>query len=505
MDRRDFIRANLALAATSLAAPARAVAGAGRLEVRVNAASRTGALPHVWEECAGSDRAVITLREAWRKDLDRWRNECGLKRVRFHGILNDEMGVYAPSILTRGKAAVNLQNVFQVYDGLQQRGVAPFIELSFMPKALASGTATFAGYNGNITPPRSTEEWGSFIAAFARALIDRYGIAKVRTWPFEVWNEPNLRFFWTGDQAQYFAMYKAAAVALKQIDPGLTVGGPATSGTAWIGDFARYCTENNAPVDFISTHSYAGDRQAEVFGPDIHFPQNDVIPEAMGRVRSTIDATGLAGKPLWLSEWSSDSPAMIAHVISHCLGKVQAMSQWTLTGVYEELGVPDYVLKEGDMGWGMLVQGIARPAFNTYKLLHALGDERLEAQGPVLATRRHDGTLALLVWNLADVPQAAGIPGATSTRTVNGERKTLTLRLDGVPPGRRARVRYVDQERGSPMPAWRRMGSPQYPSQAQLQALRAAADVAPATPLRIGADRTLTLDLPPEGVALIEV
>jgi xylan 1,4-beta-xylosidase len=425
--------------------------------------------------------------------------------VRFHGIFNDEMGVFAPSILTGGKTEINFQNVFQVYDGILARGVSPFIELSFMPKGVASGTRTFFGYNGNITPPKSNEDWAAFITQFAKGLIARYSIEAVRNWPFEVWNEPNLAFFWSGNQQQYFDMYKATAVALKQIDPRLQVGGPATSAASWVGEFASFCATNNAPVDFFSTHSYAGDKQESVFGPGVSMPQNDVIPAAMAKARRLIDASPFAGKPLWLGEWGSDSPAMIAHVVANCLPYVQGMSHWTMSGVYEELGAPNYVLKEGDMGWGQLVQGIARPGFNTYKLLHGLGDRRLEATGPVLASRRADGRMVILVWNLAEVPQAAGIPGATSNRTVRGSTKEIKLRIAGGREGQTARVQFVDQVRGSPMPAWRDMGSPQYPSSSQMEALRRASEIPKASTLRLGQGGSLSVVLPPEGVALIEI
>jgi xylan 1,4-beta-xylosidase len=465
----------------------------------------SGALAHVWEESAGSDRAAITLRESWRQDLDRWRNEAGLKRVRFHGIFNDELGVYAPSILNRGKqAAPNFQNVDRVYDGLQARGVAPLVELSFMPKTLASADRAFGFYAGNISPPTSVDAWVTFIKSFAAHLVDRYGLSVVRDWPFEVWNEPNLPFFWSGNRQQYFDLYKATSVAIKSVDSSLKVGGPSTSSAQWITEFATYCTENNAPVDFVSTHVYAGDEQKKLFGDDRGLPQADVIPAGVSQARQQLDATGLRGKPLWLTEWFSDSPAMIAHIISGCLPHCAGMSHWTLSQTYEELGVADYLLKEGSMGFGALVQGIALPIFNTYKLLHALGTERLSAQGPVLATRR-DKTVAALVWNLADVLQPGGIPGASPTRSVKGEAKRLDVEFIGARAGQKARVSYVDQERGSPMPAWRQMGSPQYIKPEQIQALRQRAEIPPPSTLRLDASRKLTLDLPPEGVALVEL
>lgn len=511
MDRRDFLASGLAAgAATALSSPLRAAAANATVPVSVDTRAITGALAHVWEECAGSDRAAISLRETWRRDLDRWVGEVGLKRVRFHGILNDELGVDTPTWLNAGKASPNFRDVFEVYDGLIARGVAPFVELSFMPKALASGTRTFGFYNGNVTPPASLEAWGQFIQTFVRALADRYGIAQVRQWPFEVWNEPNLPVFWAGTQADYFALYKATATAIKSVDPAIQVGGPATSSVQWISEFLDFCATNNAPVDFVATHCYAGDRQEAIFGPGPKRAQNDVIPEAIALVRRKIDASKFAGRPLWLSEWSSDSPAMMAHVIQGCLPHVQAMSHWALSGTYEEIGVFDHLLKEGENGYPVLYQGIARPNFNTYKLLHALGHRRLASEGPVLATASApghgaNGKVAALVWNLADVPQAQGLPSATAIRKVTGEPKRLDIQFKGARPGAPVRVRFVDQERGSAIPAWRAMGSPKLPTMAQIAALRRASEIPPATPMRLDAHGRLSLTLPPEGVALIEL
>jgi xylan 1,4-beta-xylosidase len=498
LDRRTLLTGGAAGAASLAAGPLPGET------VTIGVDKVAGPLPHIWEESAGSDRAAITLRESWRHDLDRWKKEAGLKRVRFHGIFNDELGVYAPSILNRGKAEPNLQNIDQVYDGLLAHGVSPFVELGFMPKALASGDRTFGFYAGNVTPPASAQAWGDFIQIYARHLADRYGLSAIRTWPFEVWNEPNLAPFWSGTQQQYFELYKVTAVALKSVDPAIRVGGPATSSAAWIGEFLSYCATENAPVDFISTHVYAGDNQTKLFGAGTALPQADVIPEGVRRTRLAIDGSAFNGRPLWLSEWSCDSPAMIAHIIAGCLPNAHAMSQWVLSGTYEELGVADYILKEGDMGWSTMVLGIAKPSFNTYKLLHALGPTRLVSNGPVLASRRADGRIAAMVWNLADVKQPAGLPGMSRTRNVIGAPKRLEVRFAGARAGQPVSVRYVDQERGSPMPAWRAMGSPKYPTAHQIEILRQRAEIPAAVRARLGPQGAIALDLPPEGVAMIE-
>lgn len=505
IDRRRVLQGG-AMVATLGTAPAFAALDDASMSTWVDVQRPEGRLDHIWSECAGSDRAAITLRESWGKDADRWRTEAGLKRVRFHGIFSDELGVWAPSIQNRGKIdAPNFQNVDRVYDNLLEHSVSPLIELSFMPKKLASGAATFGFYGGNITPPVSIDGWAQFIRQFVVHLVDRYGLATVRTWPMEVWNEPNLSFFWTGKQQDYLELYKATAVAIKSVDAKLQVGGPATSAVAWLPDFAAFCVQNNVPVDFVSTHCYAGDAQEKVFGRDLHLPQADVIPTAIAQARRQIDASGLRGKPLWITEWSSDSPAVIAHVLAESLPHAALMSHWTISSTYEELGVSDFLLKEGDNGYGALVQQIARPAFNTYKLLHALGHTRLASGDASLASRRADGSTAALVWNLASVQAPSGIPGVSRTRTVAGAVRRATVAFRGARPGQSAHVSFVDQDRGSPYPAWRAMGSPQYPTRVQIEALRAASRIAPPTVMRLNAARSLTFDLPPEGIALIEL
>lgn len=323
---------------------------------------------------------------------------------------------------------------------------------------------------------------------------------------FRSLNEPNLsEWFWAGTQQQYFELYKATAAAVKGVDATFRTGGPATSAVQWIPQFLSYCAENDAPVDFVTTHAYPGDNQIDMFGQANKYKQYDVIPQAIALARQQIDATKFKGAELWLNEWSSDSPAMIAHAVTSSLGLCHGMSQWEMSGSYEEQIVERYVFKEGQNGWNILGRGsIAKPEFNTYKLMRRLGDRRLSASGPTLASLTSPDRFAALVWNLADVQQPPGIPGASATRTVIGERKRLTVSLKGAKPGQAVTVSYVDQERGSPYPAWRAMGSPQYPTREQMIQLRKAPDLPAPEKRSLDARAELTLDLPPEGVALVE-
>jgi Glycosyl hydrolases family 39 len=135
----------------------------------------------------GSDRAAITLRDDWRQDLIRWHTEAGLKQVRFHGIFNDELGVDAPSILSRGVAQLNFQNIDRVYGGLLARGVSPYVELSFMPKKLASADRKFGAVRCAMSCPdaasRRALSGASASGATNRSFPDKSARAPARRSP----------------------------------------------------------------------------------------------------------------------------------------------------------------------------------------------------------------------------------------------------------------------------------------------------------------------------------
>src|SRR5690606_35029128 len=127
------------------------------------------------------------------------------------------------------------------------------------PKQLASGTQTIFAWEGNVTPPKDYNKWSDLIKAVTSHFIERYGEDEVLTWPFEVWNEPNLVNFWEGaDKEEYFKLYQVTAEAVKSVNPMLQVGGPAICGGSdeWITDFLNFCYENKVPVDFVSRHAY---------------------------------------------------------------------------------------------------------------------------------------------------------------------------------------------------------------------------------------------------------
>ena len=457
--------------------------------------------PHFWEHMFGSGRAVLSLRDSYREDLRTVRRATAFSYVRFHAILHDEIGLYGED--AGGKPVFNFSYVDQIYDGLLANGVRPFVELSFMPGALAATPVRQSFWWHPFTaPPKDYDRWDALITAFAQHLLTRYGVDEVSQWYFEVWNEPNLDF-WSGQppQSTYWTLYDHTARSLKAVDARLRVGGPATAQVAWVGDFIRHCEAEHVPVDFVSTHVYGDDTSKDVFGTAGNIPRNRMVCRGVEKAHSEIRASPQPSLPLILSEFNAsfanhrevtDAPYMgpwLAETIRHCDGLVQDMSYWTFSDVFEEQGV---VKKPFYGGFGLLaVGGIPKPVFNAFALLHQLGEERLplDVEGALL-TRRRDGALVLALWNYADVGSTAG------TRRVVIELRHVAARSVG--------LQAMDAQHANVLAAYEAMGSPPYPTQAQIVELRRAGALAPQArrPLRGDA---LTLEVPSDGLMVLTV
>jgi xylan 1,4-beta-xylosidase len=457
---------------------------------------------HYWEQMFGSGRAILSLRESYRRDLREVKSVTDFKYVRFHAILSDEVGLYGED--PQGNPVYNFSYVDQIYDGLLQNGVRPFVELSFMPRTLASKEIFQAfWYRPIVAPPKNYERWSDLVSHLAQHLIDRYGIDEVSQWYFEVWNEPNIDF-WAGDPKEqtYYQLYDATARSLKAVSPRLRVGGPATAQAAWVDRFIRHCADNHVPVDFVSTHVYANDTAKDVFGTDEAITRNQMVCRAVRKVHDQVKESSLPSLPLIWSEYNAsyknetevtDAVYMapwIADTIRQCDGLVDMLSYWTFSDVFEEQGV---VKQPFYGGYGLIAEdGLPKPAFNAFKLLHQLGAERLEnGSNSAIVTRRADGSLVITVWNLF-LPEDAG------------RSKNFTIDIKGEPKNRHAVVYRLDSTHGSLLNAYQAMGSPAYPSVRQIDELRRAAEL-PKPESKSLSRGQLTLTLPPQSLALIEV
>lgn len=374
-----------------------------------------GPLNTFFKECVGAGRANEGLRADWQQQLAYVRKECGFRYIRMHGLLTDDMAVYRED--KNGKPEYSFMYVDALFDFLHSIGMKPFVELGFMPAALASGNETIFWWRGNVTPPKDYDKWADLIRALTQHFTERYGADEVKTWYFEVWNEPNLSpGFWTGTQQDYFKLYKYTAQAVKSVNREYRVGGPATAGAAWESELIDYCYKNNLPIDFISTHAY-GVKQGFLDEYGQGGTVLDKNPMSLSgdvlQSRKEIAASPMPNLELHYTEWSASyTPADPIHDSYHEAAYVlyklkqvgnaaNSMSYWVFTDIFEEPG-PRFEPFHG--GFGMLtIQGINKPVFYAYQFLNRLGNIELANNDSCSwVCRDTTGNIQALVWDFTN-------------------------------------------------------------------------------------------------------
>ena len=459
--------------------------------------------PHFWEHTVGSGHALLALRADWQAQMTRCHDELGFLHVRFHALLSDDMGTL---ICQDEQLLYSFFNADQIVDFLLSIGMRPFVELSFMPETLASGHITVFRYRANVTPPTNYDQWAALIQKLVAHWVDRYGAAEVRQWFFEVWNEPNLEAFWPATKDDYFKLYRYTVTAIKSVDGAIKVGGPATADNQWISAFLDFCTKNALSVDFVSTHHYPTDAfgtpGADTITQLEHAPR-DVMKENVSKAHNEA-----AGKPLYYTEWNissnprdplHDEPfaaAFVTRIIMEARGLVEGYSFWTFSDIFAENYFPSVPFHGG---FGLLnLQGIAKPVYRAFQLLHRAGTELLEVQG-VHATVdawviRKNNTATILMTNLA-MPRH---PIQT---------ELLNVRLSGAPAPRTATIERIDDDHANPRRLWQSMGAPTYLNAWQVEQLGTASMLRQEAQFwtREHDDTVLAVELPPQSVAAITI
>ena len=508
-------------------------------------------LDRYWEMCIGSCHAATALREDYRQMLTQCHRELGFKYLRFHGLFDDDMSVVKKPMFS-DKLVYSFSNIDNIYDFLLSIGMKPFVELSFMPEALASGDSTIFHYKGNTTPPKDYEKWSAFIKRFIEHLIERYGLSEIRQWFFEVWNEPNLGGpgspygFWAADKEEYFKLYNVTAQAVKACDKSLRVGGPATSNNAWIPDFLDFCASSGAPVDFVSTHHYPTDvvlgygvedsanfvnplntgdmeqvqnvmrmakeggeefekfkKQYSVFRSHIwEHVDRGVLTEMTKRARS--ESRGL---PLYYTEWGSlaglksDSAfgaSFIAKTILDGIDLVKGYSFWTFCDIVEESGQDS---DEFHGGFGLMTQhGIPKAPYRAFELLHKLDGELYE-------TVCREKTVDVYAVDNAGINalQLMAVNHNSLLHAIDGHEVSLRLSTDKKCV--RAEIIRIDGTHANAFEKWKDGGSKKYLSKGSVEILKGASELIrePLEYENTNSGIDLSFHLPAMGTALINI
>lgn len=451
--------------------------------VRLDLTTRGIPLDTSWKTLCTAGRAGEGLRADWRTQITGLQRSSPFQYIRFHGLFHDDMMVYREQ---DGVPVFNWMYLDELFDFLRSVKLKPFIELGFMPDALKSGDATCFWWKGNITPPNRMERWQLLVSELIRHCIRRYGLSEVRTWYFEVWNEPNLfEFFWHATQEEYFALYEATVTTIKGIDASLRVGGPSSSNFAhgeapWVRDFLAFCRDRQLPVDFVSFHPYPNKWPTNEDGKRVLVYRG---PEALASdlewMRTVLPEYGYPNAELHITEWNSsfinrdlvhDTMYMgtfILHNVLQSIGRTNSLGYWTFTDIFEETRVGDTTFHGG---FGLItVEGIRKPSFWAYWYLEQLGPE-LIGQGSSWIATRDETRVTLLAWNYAHYTDSfAGGDSSSLTHHTRYdvfeevEPQTIEPSLDLPDHQRivRATLWEMNREAGSAFDEWIRIGAPQ--------------------------------------------
>lgn len=479
--------------------------------IKVDYQKVKGPLNTMFKECIGAGRANEGLRADWQQQLAEVRKDCGFKYIRMHGLLTDDMGFY--HIDSKGKPEYNYQYIDVLYDYIVSLGMKPFVELGFMPNSLASAHQSIFWWRGNVTPPHSYELWGDMIKNLAQHFTERYGTDEVKSWYFEVWNEPNLFGFWAGTQEEYFKLYRYAATAIKQVNKDYKVGGPATAGAAWVPETIHFCVENKVPIDFISTHTY-GVRQGyldefgttgTVLSADEKAVSGDIINS-----RKQISESPLKNLELHYTEWSASyTPADPIHDSYHeaayILEKLKqsgdaanSMSYWVFTDIFEEAG-PRFTPFHGGFGL-MNTQGIKKPAYFAYSLLNKLGTtELVNSDSRSWVCRDAKGGVQALLWDYTyTLPKDSVNNQAYYIKDLPAKAKgKVTLSVDNIPAGKyQVEVYKVGYRVNDAYTSYLDMGKPSQLSKQQVTTLKEKNSGAPISTVMatVGTSKHLILE-----------
>lgn len=519
----------------------------------IDVKSKGESFGHYWSVGVGAGRANEGLRAGWLEQLKLVKEQCGFQYVRMHGIFHDDMFVYFQK--PNGKVVYNWQYVDELYDRMLDMGVKPFVELAFFPKDMAlKESKTQFWWKANVSVDRNNfKKWHDLVKAFTRHLVDRYGLEEVKTWYFEVWNEPNLTgngAFFHGTRSDYLTLYKEAAHAVKAVNEQLRIGGPATSNFVadkrhegevlehdksvfysqevintrqwkgvWIEEFLRYCEKENLPVDFISTHPYPTDYALD--------PETNRSKGAVRYVHSLQDDINWLHKQLadskypdaeiHLTEWSTspnsrdnmhDILPPAAYIIKSnldCLGLANSLMYWTFTDIFEEKGGGENIFHGG---FGMInYQGLVKPSFHAYRMLHQLGDEKLYYSDPLFVSRSSkNGKITALAFNYPKEYEMA-VPSAKNFKNyMNASSKTVNFVLKGLKPQSTFTVEILDKEHGNIYDDYVEIGAPHSPTREEIAYLKQKAWGTKKELLKVSADGTLTFnrELSPWSCVLIK-
>ena len=440
----------------------------------------------------------------------------------------------------------------KIMDSFVERKMKPLVEIGFMPKALSTNPEPYQhqwSKNGELWtgwtyPPRDYKKWAELVYQWVLHSIERYGEGEVKTWLWQVWNEPNIGY-WSGSFEEYCKLYDYAVDAVKRACPECTVGGPHTTNpdsreaNLYLVRFLEHCLrgrnyvtgELGSPLEFVAFHAKGNPR---IVNGHIQMNMGVQLKAIAAGFEAVNSFPQLKDIPVIIGECDPEGCAACSKKRDHKYGyrNSTVYSSYTASSyakIYELMDSQDINL-QGVLTWAfefenqewfasfrdLATNGVNKPILNIFRMFgmmsgsrvkveaeNAIGASTVIAQGVrvqpdigALASKG-DNSIAVMVWHYHD----DNVPGKTAQ---------VHLTLRGITHDKVLLHHYaVDQNLSNSFEAWKSLGSPQHPTDEEYAALEQAGQLqllkSPEW-IEVNADELKRdFSLPRQGVALIRL
>ncbi len=452
-----------------------------------------------------------------------------------------------------GKPVYSWTILDRIFDTFCSAGIKPLVEIGFMPEALSTHPQPYRHnfpqgpvFTGWAYPPKDYQKWAELVFRFVRHLRERYGDAEVKSWLWEVWNEPDIGY-WQGTQDEFFRLYDYSVDAVLRALPEARVGGPDSTGPAnpkaaeFLRSFLDHCAHHRnyvsqktgSRLDFIAFHPKGSPKW-----------QDGHVIMGLARQLASIQQGFKIVKSF--PEWR-DTPIILGESdpegCAACSARGNPQNGYRNGALYAAyiaeslaatytLAAQEQVHIMGAVSWSfefedqpyfegfreLATNGVDKPVLNAFRMLGLLGDERIKVssthalpldqivsagvqQQPdirAIATR-HGQEVEIMIWNYHD-------------EDVDAPAAPIDLAVSGLPESARLVLLEhfrIDRHHSNAFTAWNEMGSPQSPSAEQYERLQRAGQLqllaSPARiPLEHGTAR-MQFTLPRQGVSLVRL
>lgn len=447
-------------------------------------------LHHRWRTFLGVGRAKELLYAEVQDMLRQIQHKVGFRYLRFHGIFSDDMLVCRTN--RDGTLQFSFTLIDKALDFLLSIGLKPLIQFSFMPAALAedSGKIIFAS-PFIVSPPRRMEDWNLLVGQFLSHVRSRYGAAEIRTWLYNVWNEPDtsIQMFGFEDSDKFYELYRTTWNTVKAFDPELVFGSPSLYPTTahevdWMKSFLAFTRTWDCVPQFMDIHYYSDnfetlEQDTSSFTTPGAFPDDpNHFSHFLYKMEALAEEEGISHLPFYITEWNltvshrnyiNDTCFKAAYLVKNFLenyDRTDAIGYWSLTDFIEE-SQPSQHTYHG--GLGLFTQnGIKKSHCYAMELMAMLGDEQIGSGEGWFITRRTDGSLAAMFYNYEHFNPLFLEEGFGLTLTNRDgvfpqlRHWKLTAKLTGLAPGLyRVRETILNQQSGSSFDRWVTMGAPE--------------------------------------------